>query len=99
MVADALRVLAVALPFAALSDTLLGATRGYRDMRPTVVVDKIGRASVQLIGVLIAVSVGSFALLAPLWAVAYVPAAGVAWYWLRRIRRGQRPLRARWDPA
>jgi O-antigen/teichoic acid export membrane protein len=91
MVAGALRALAVALPFAALSDTLLGASRGYRVMRPTVVVDKIGRAGGQLIGVLIAVSVGSFALLAPLWAVSYFAAAAVAWYWLRRIRRRQRP--------
>jgi O-antigen/teichoic acid export membrane protein len=91
MVAVALRALAVALPFAALSDTLLGASRGYRVMRPTVVVDKIGRAGGQLIGVLIAVSVGSFALLAPLWAVSYFAAAAVAWYWLRRIRRRQRP--------
>ncbi len=91
VVADALRALAFALPFAALSDTLLGASRGYRVMRPTVVIDKIGRASVQLIGVLIAISVGSLALLAPLWAVAYIPAAAVAWYWLQRIRRRQRP--------
>ncbi len=91
VVADALRVLALALPFAALSDTLLGATRGYRVMRPTVVVDKIGRASAQLIGVLIAISAGSIALLAPLWALPYVPAAVIGWYWLRRIRRSQRP--------
>jgi O-antigen/teichoic acid export membrane protein len=91
MVADALRALAVALPFAALSDTLLGASRGYRVMRPTVIIDKIGRAGAQLIGVLIAVSVGSFALVAPLWAVAYIPAATIGWFWLRRIRRRQRP--------
>ncbi len=93
MVAGALRALAVALPFAALSDTLLGASRGYRVMRPTVVVNKIGRAGGQLIGVLIAISVGSFALLAPLWAVSYFAAAAVAGYWLRRIRRSQRAPR------
>lgn len=91
VVANALRALALALPFAALSDTLLGASRGYRVMRPTVFVDKIGRSSAQLIGVLIAISAGSIALLAPLWALPYVPAAVVGWYWLRRIRRSQRP--------
>ncbi len=91
VVANALRALALALPFAALSDTLLGASRGYRVMRPTVLVDKIGRSSAQLIGVLIAISAGSIALLAPLWALPYVPAAVVGWYWLRRIRRSQRP--------
>lgn len=89
LVANSLRALALALPFAALSDTLLGASRGYREMRPTVVVDKIGRSSAQLIGVLIAISAGSIALLAPLWAVPYVPAAALGWYWLRRIRRAR----------
>ncbi|HEX5297682.1 MAG TPA: polysaccharide biosynthesis C-terminal domain-containing protein, partial [Streptosporangiaceae bacterium] len=86
-VADALRALGLALPFAALLDTLIGAGRGYRDMRPTVVVDNLGRYTGQLLGVLVAVAVGSAALLAPLWAVPYVPAAFVAWLWLRRIRR------------
>ena len=85
--ADALRALAVALPFAALADTLLGASRGYREMRPTVVVDKIGRSAAQLIGVLIAISAGSVALLAPLWALPYIPAAVGGWFWLRRVRR------------
>jgi O-antigen/teichoic acid export membrane protein len=86
-VAGALRALGLALPFAALLDTLIGAGRGYRDMRPTVVVDNLGRYTGQLLGVLVAVAVGSAALLAPLWAVPYVPAAFVAWLWLRRIRR------------
>jgi O-antigen/teichoic acid export membrane protein len=86
-VADALRALALALPFAALADTLLGAARGYRAMKPTVVVDKIGRSTAQLIGIMIAIAAGSVALLAPLWALPYVPAAAIGWYWLRRVRR------------
>ena len=86
-VADALRALALVLPFAALLDTILGAGRGYRDMRPTVVVDNLGRSVGQLLGVLAAVAVGSAALLAPLWAAPYVPASILAWLWLRRIRR------------
>lgn len=86
-VADALRSLALMLPFAALLDTFLGASRGYRDMRPTVVVDRISRSVVQLAAVLVAVAAGSTALLAPLWALPYVPAAIAAWFWLRRIRR------------
>ena len=90
-VADALRALALALPFAAMSDTLLGAARGYREMKPTVVVDKIGRSTGQLIGVTIAIVAGSVALLAPLWAVPYVPAAAIGWYWLRRVRRDHQP--------
>jgi O-antigen/teichoic acid export membrane protein len=89
LVADTLRALALTLPFAALLDTFLGATRGYRDMQPTVVVDKISRSALQLFGVLVAVAAGSTALLAPLWALPYVPAAVAAWLWLRRIRRGR----------
>jgi O-antigen/teichoic acid export membrane protein len=87
MVADALRALAIALPFAALLDTFLGASRGYRDMRPTVMVDRIGRSTGQLLGVLIGMAAGSIALLAPLWALPYVPASVAAWLWLRHIRR------------
>ncbi len=86
-VADALRVLALALPFASLTDILLGATRGYRDMRPTVAIDRTGRSCLQLVGALIAAVTGVAALLAPLWALAYVPAAAAAWWVLRRIRR------------
>src|SRR5215470_5556472 len=86
-VAQSLRALAVTLPFAALLDAYLGVGRGYRDMRPTVMVDKIGRSIVQLLGVGIAVVAGSAALFAPLWALPYVPAAAVAWLWVRRIRR------------
>jgi len=86
-VAQSLRALALTLPFAALLDTYLGVSRGYRDMRPTVAVDKVGRSVVQLAGVAIAVVAGSAALLAPLWALPYVPAAAIAWLWSRRIRR------------
>jgi O-antigen/teichoic acid export membrane protein len=86
-VGHALRALALTLPFAALLDTFLGATRGYRDMRPTVLIDRLGRSVVQLLGVFVAVAAGSAALLAPLWAVPYVPAAAAAWLWLRHIRR------------
>ena len=86
-VATALRALAVTLPFAALLDTLLGATRGYRDMRPTVMINQLARSAAQLAGVGVAVAAGSAALLAPLWAVPYIPAAAAAWLWLRWIRR------------
>jgi O-antigen/teichoic acid export membrane protein len=86
-VAQSLRVLALTLPFAALLDTYLGVGRGYRDMRPTVVIDKIGRSAAQTFGIAVAVVAGSAALLAPLWALPYVPAAAVAWLWVRRIRR------------
>lgn len=92
-VANALRALALALPFATLLDTFLGASRGYRDMRPTVMVDRIGRSLIQCLAVSAAAVAGSAALLAPLWAVPYIPAAAIAWLWLRRIRRRRPPRR------
>jgi O-antigen/teichoic acid export membrane protein len=86
-VTQALRGLAIMLPFAAMLDTCLGASRGFRDMRPTVIVDRLGRSTAQLLGVLVAVLTGSAGLLAPLWALPYLPAAAAAALWLRRIRR------------
>jgi O-antigen/teichoic acid export membrane protein len=89
-VAAALRTLAIALPFAALTDTLLGAARGYHEMRPTVFIDRIGRSGLQTIGVIAAALTGVSALLAPAWAIPYVGASIVATFWLRRIMRAQR---------
>ena len=88
-VARALRVLAVTLPFAALLDTFLGASRGFHDMRPTVAIDRICRSAAQLAGAALAVAAGAAGLLAPLWALPYIPAAAAAWLWLRHIRRRQ----------
>jgi O-antigen/teichoic acid export membrane protein len=90
-VAQALRALAVATPFAALADTFLGASRGFRNMSPTVVTDRIGRSGLQLLAVALAALAGSTALLAPLWALPYIPAAVVAWLWFRRTARHQPP--------
>jgi O-antigen/teichoic acid export membrane protein len=92
-VATELRALALALPFAAMLDTVLGASRGYRSMGPTVVVDRIGRPSLQLIGIGVAAAAGGTALLAPLWALPYVPAACAGWLWFHRIQRRAGPAR------
>jgi O-antigen/teichoic acid export membrane protein len=89
-VAMTLRALAVALPFAALLDTILGASRGFRAMSPTNITDRIGRSLLQLAGVAVVAAAGNAALLAPLWALPYVPAAAIAWLWLRRIQRRSR---------
>jgi O-antigen/teichoic acid export membrane protein len=84
-----LRVLAVALPFAALADTMLGATRGFHEMQPTVSVDRIGRSTLQLVGVAAAAAGSAAAMLAPLWALPYLPAAVISALWLRRVMREQ----------
>ena len=86
-VARALRVLALIVPFASLLDTYTGASRGFNEMRPTVIVDRIGRSGIQLLGVAAAALMGATALLAPLWALPYIPACALAWLWFRRISR------------
>ncbi len=48
--ATELRALALFLPVATLSDAVLAATRGYRMMRPTVLLDKVIRPAAQLLG-------------------------------------------------
>ncbi|MEV6343482.1 MATE family efflux transporter [Actinoplanes sp. NPDC051851] len=68
----ALRVLAVFLPLQALTDALLTVTRGYRRMRPTVLLDRLLRSSLQL------VAVGA-AGIASLWAAASLPIFAAAW--------------------
>lgn len=91
--ATMLRVLAVALPFAALADTMLGATRGFHEMRPTVIVDRIGRSTLQLVGVAAAAAGSAAAMLAPLWALPYMPGAVISALWLRRVMREQQSAR------
>lgn len=98
MVVRLLRLLALSLPFATLLDTTLGATRGYRAMRPTVIVDRLGRSTGQLAGVAIAAILGSTALLAPLWALPYIPASAAAWVILSRLRGKGGRFGGRWDP-
>jgi O-antigen/teichoic acid export membrane protein len=83
----ALRGLALLVPFAALESALLGASRGYREMRPTVMIDRVGVSIAQLLAVLAGAGAGTVAFLAPLWALPYLPATVAAWLWLRRIRR------------
>jgi O-antigen/teichoic acid export membrane protein len=89
-VAAVLRVLAVFLPVAALTDALLSATRGYRTMRPTVLLDRIARPGLQLAGVG-GLAVAALAVPVPVsvyplaWVAPYAPVALLAAYQLRLI--------------
>ena len=97
-----LRVLAVFLPVAALTDALLTGTRGYREMRPTVVLDRIVRSALQLAGagalgiaaLWTSTSLPAYALA---WVTPYLPVAVLSAYALRRTyragARGVRPSR------
>lgn len=66
------RLLAVFLPLAAVYDVALGATRGWNWMRPTVLVERIGRPLTQLVLVTAALLVGWKSAVGLAWAVPYV---------------------------
>jgi len=85
----ALRVLAVFIPFAAVSDLTLAAARGFARMRPLVLVEKIGRPLAQTLLVVLVVIVGASAHIAlpAAWVSPYVAAALVSWLWLGTLRR------------
>jgi O-antigen/teichoic acid export membrane protein len=81
-----LRAVAVALPAAALADAMLAGTRGYRTMRPTVVLDRIVRPGLQCL-LLAALVVGGAApwLLAAAWAAPFPVVTLLSGYALSRL--------------
>ncbi|WP_433828434.1 lipopolysaccharide biosynthesis protein [Actinoplanes sp. CA-015351] len=91
-----LRVLAVFIPLQAMTDVLLTVTRGYRIMRPTVLLDRVLRSGLQLLAVTaagvatlwITASLPVFALA---WAAPYLPVAILAGWAARRAYREGRP--------
>ena len=90
------RVLAAFLPLAATLNVVLAATRGLRSIRPTVLVESIGRSVLQLLAVAaVTVLGGSAELVVLAWAGPYLFALLVAVVWLLALLR--RVLRQ--DPA
>ncbi|MGH3471552.1 MAG: polysaccharide biosynthesis C-terminal domain-containing protein [Nocardioidaceae bacterium] len=88
--ASYLRVFAVFVPFAAMENVWLSATRGLATMVPYSVVEQVARPILQLAlvaGVIFAgASTASWA-----WAVSYAPAAVFAWFWWERMVRLRAP--------
>lgn len=85
-----LRVLALFLPAAALSDALLSATRGYRTMRPTALVDKVIRPSLQLAVLLVVLLSTSTTLDSVAWAGPYVVSVVLAAWFLSTVDHAAR---------
>lgn len=85
--AGTMRVLAVFLPLAVLTDALLAAARGYRALRPTVVLDRIFRPGLQLLVLagLVVFGAGGPAVFAAAWAAPYLPVVLLAGYTLGRV--------------
>ncbi|WP_440100665.1 lipopolysaccharide biosynthesis protein [Streptosporangium sp. H16] len=81
-----LRVLAVALPAVACSGVVVGATRGFGSMRPTVLLDGVLQpvAQLLLVGAVVLAGRDSVPLLAAAWALPYLPVLLLASIWLRR---------------
>lgn len=82
------RVLSLIVPAGALNLAVLGATRGYGTMLPTVVAERVGRPLIQLVlgGIAIAAGV-SASWLAGAWAIGVVFALVAGVLWLGRLRR------------
>ncbi len=92
-----IRILALLVPVAALSDTLLMGSRGFNTMRPLIVVERIARPVGQVVLTLLAILIGTktAAAFTSAWALPYVATAAVAVWWTRglvrrAIRRGRR---------
>jgi O-antigen/teichoic acid export membrane protein len=86
-----LRVLAVFLPVAALSDALLSATRGYRTMRPTVLVEKVARPALQLAGLAAVAATAGLSAYTLAWVGPYLISMALAAWFLRRVDRRSTP--------
>ncbi len=85
--AHQMRVLAFFLPASALSDALLAATRGWRAMRPTVVLDRIMRPALQvalLVGLMI-IDIDTPAAFVIAWSAPYLLSAVLAGRALRDL--------------
>lgn len=87
--AHQLRLLAAFLPIAALSDALLAATRGWRAMRPTVMLDRLLRPALQVgaLAVLLSLHVATPAAFVLAWVAPYVLSAALAARALRGLLR------------
>jgi O-antigen/teichoic acid export membrane protein len=98
---DFLRVLAPFIPVYALSLVVFAATRGFGTMRPSALVDKIGRPALQpllVLGVILAG--GGSTLIALAWAGPFLPALAAGLLWLLvLVRRAERRRAADAEPA
>ncbi|TWD83275.1 O-antigen/teichoic acid export membrane protein [Kribbella amoyensis] len=85
---SAVVVLSICIPLTAVMNTMLSATRGLTTIRPTVLVDKIGRAAMQVGCILVAVAAGAdLGGLTLAWALPYAIGTVVAICWYLAIER------------
>lgn len=82
-----LRLLAVALPLVALYEALVAATQGFHTIRPTAVIERLGRPVGQVVLVAGAVLAGGGLLLPLAWVLPYALLLVVVALWLRVLIR------------
>ncbi len=83
-----IRLLAFFLPLGAINLAVLGATRGYGTMLPTVAAERVGRPTVQLVLAALAIGAGASATwLAIGWGTGFQVSLIAAVVWLIRLRR------------
>jgi O-antigen/teichoic acid export membrane protein len=87
--AHQLRLLAVFLPLCALSDSVLAGTRGWRAMRPTVVLDRIVRPALQVgvLAILLILHMDTPAAFIVAWSAPYAVSAVLGWRSLLALLR------------
>lgn len=84
------QVLALFLPFAAVSNMVLAGTRGLGTVRPTILVESLLRQGLQpLLAILVALTTGSAVWLALAWVVPYAVSAVAGTVSLRREARAR----------
>lgn len=84
-----IRVLAVFLPCAVLFDVLIAGTQGFHTMTPTVVLEKIGRPSLQIMLVVVATMMGSIWMLPLAWVGPYAVGLLLVAAAMARLVRGE----------
>lgn len=85
------------IPFAAASDVLISATRGFDAFGPAAVIERIVRPGAQLVLVAVTAALGAGPQWAAVaWAAPYVLSSVWTWLWLGRLRGSQGLA---WDPA
>ncbi len=85
-----LRLLALFLPVAAVSDAFLAATRGYRTMRPTALVEKIARPALQLMLLLVVAVSASTTAFTLAWVTPYLASVLAAGWFLSTVDKKAR---------
>ncbi len=94
--ATMLRVVAVALPFASINDFALAGTRAFGKMRPTVVIDRLGRSLLQTVALLlVGLAGGGPVALMVAWTAPYVLAGIVSAVTFSRLLEFRR---REWSP-